>query len=160
MFLISPSNLELLRVWNYFVCFFVFPPCLEIYASPEFKNDLAWSLCLYPDSRISLRTCFLVALYSYLQDSFFPWRDTIVIFLAGSCCCCSRKLWVLTKKCQPLATRQCLPICSTSEVSWHSEEILTGDSTTEGKLNAICTCFTKLETHLLLTVLANKNCND
>lgn len=25
MFLIPPSNLELLRVWNYFVCLFFFP---------------------------------------------------------------------------------------------------------------------------------------
>lgn len=45
--------------------------------------------------------------------------------------------------------------CFWCELSWLGEEILTGDSTLEGKLKALCTCFTKLET-LLLTVPANK----
>lgn len=108
----------------FFCFFFPLPPFLFFFLPLRagwfsgFRSDLAWYLCLYPDCSIPLRTCFLADLYSYLQES-FPQRDSGVIFLAGCCYCSSKGLWVLTKKCQPFAVRQCVCICSTSDVCYH-----------------------------------------
>lgn len=55
----------------------------------------------------------------FLSPGIFSQRDAVVIFLAGRCCYSSRGLWVLTKKCQPFATRQCVCICGASDVRYH-----------------------------------------
>lgn len=50
--------------------------------------------------------------------------------------------------------------CFWCALSWLEEEILTGDSTLEGELKALCTCFSKLETCFYSGYQLTKDCSD